>query len=89
MPALRACVPGLTAWDGEDPEGADGIEGTEDDFVAPSLAISWTTNYADVVANITSQYTITFTLRPRVTFHDGSPWNAEAARLNFNQVQRL
>jgi len=78
---------GLTAWDGEHDKGLDGIAGTHDDFVAPSLAISWTTNYdAHVAAPSTTKYEITFKLRPGVTFHDAEPWNAAAAKVNFEQI---
>jgi len=41
----------------------------------PGLAESWTTN-----ADLT---TLTLKLRQGVTFHDGSPFNAEVARQNF------
>ena len=78
---------GLTAWDGEHDKGLDGIAGNDDDFVAPSLAESWTTNYAaHVAAPSTTKYVITFNLRPGVTFHDGEPWNAAAASVNFEQI---
>lgn len=78
---------GLTAWDGEHTAGLDGVAGNEDDFVAPSLAISWTTNYAaHVAAPSTTKYEITFALRPNVTFHDGTSWNAAAAKANFDQI---
>lgn len=79
---------GLTAWDGEHTEGADGVFGTDDDFVAPSLAISWTTNLDSFVSAPTAgtPYEITFKLREGVTFHDGSPWNAAAAKANFDQI---
>ena len=78
---------GLTAWDGEHDKGQDGIAGNDDDFVAPSLAESWTTNYdAHVAAPSTTKYEITFNLRPGVTFHDGEPWNAAAAKVNFEQI---
>ena len=78
---------GLTAWDGEHTEGLDGIAGNDDDFVAASLATSWTTNYAaHVAAPSTTKYEITFTLRSGVTFHDGEPWNAAAAKVNFDQI---
>jgi len=71
---------GLTQWDGENPAGEDGIADNEDDFVSPSLATSWTTSFSGDL------YTITFTLRSGVTFHDGSPWNAAAAVTNFDQI---
>ena len=78
---------GLTAWDGEHTEGLDGIAGTDDDFVDASLATSWTTNYAaHAAAPSTTKYEITFTLRSGVTFHDGEPWNAAAAKVNFDQI---
>ena len=72
---------GLVAWDGENPAGTDGTVGTEDDYVVPSLATSWTTSIS-----ATNQYTITFKLRTGVTFHDDSPWNAAAAVANFEQI---
>ena len=30
--------------------------------------------------------TYRFKLRPGVTFHDGAPWNCDAAKLNFDHV---
>ena len=66
--------------------GADGVSGTDDDYVKSSLAYSWVTNYNAVVANPALAYTITFTLRTGVTFHDGSAWNAAAAKANFDQI---
>ena len=71
---------GLVQWDGSKPKGADGTAGNEDDFVAPSLAASWTTAFNG------DNYVITFKLRPGVSFHDGSPWNAAAAVANFEQI---
>ena len=64
---------GLVEWNGENPNGEDGIAGNEDDFVKPSLATSWT------AAMDGTQYHITFQLRKDVKFHDDSPWNAAAA----------
>ncbi|MCG8708253.1 glycosyl transferase [Brenneria sp. 4F2] len=43
----------------------------------PALALSWTTD--------ASGLNWTFTLRPGVTFHDGSPFNADAVVANFNR----
>ena len=77
---------GLTEWDGEHTEGVDGIAGTDDDFVKPSLAESWTTNYAALVAGTATRYEITFTLRSGVTFHDGAPWDAAACKTNFDHI---
>jgi len=77
---------GLVAWDGEHTAGVDGISGNDDDFVKPSLAASWVTNRAAVEAAPTTPYEITFTLRSGVTFHDGSAWNAAAAKANFDQI---
>ena len=73
---------GLTEWNGTNPNGVDGTPGNEDDFVSPSLATSWTTSKD----SSTGHYTITFTLRSGVTFHDGSAWNAAAAVKNFDQI---
>lgn len=75
---------GLTEWDGEHTEGADGVAGNDDDFVKPSLAASWTTNYDAVKAGTATRYEITFTMREGVTFHDGEPWNAAACKANFD-----
>jgi len=84
---------GLTAWDGTHTAGVDGVAGTDDDFVKPSLASAWTTNYAAVAAGTATTgctsppcYEVTFTLREGVTFHDGSAWDANACQLNFNQI---
>ena len=66
---------GLVEWDALHPNGEDGAANTEDDFVKPVLAISWVANSP---ASSTDQYTIDFTLRPDVTFHDGSAWDAAA-----------
>jgi ABC-type transport system substrate-binding protein len=30
--------------------------------------------------------TYKFFLRPRVVFHDGSPWNCQVAKLNFDHI---
>ena len=54
--------------------------------MAPSLASSWSTNYADVVADPDTKYEITFTLTSNVKFHDGTDWNADAAKVNFDQI---
>ena len=77
---------GLTEWDGEHTEGVDGIAGTDDDFVKPSLAASWTTNYDALVAGTATRYEITFTLRSGVTFHDGAAWDAAACKTNFDHI---
>ena len=63
---------GLVAWNGNDPKGLDGQTDTDDDFVEPSLAQSWSTNYDDVKADPSSKYEISFSLRSGVTFHDGA-----------------
>jgi peptide/nickel transport system substrate-binding protein len=52
-------------------------QGTEIPAVVPGLATKWT---VDATA---SHWT--FTLRPGVTFHDGTPWNADAAIFNLNR----
>jgi peptide/nickel transport system substrate-binding protein len=46
--------------------------------VVPMLATSWT------IAN--NGRTYTFRLRPNVVFHDGTPFNAEAVRYNFERM---
>ncbi len=46
--------------------------------VVPGLAESWEPN-----ADLTSW---TFKLRPGVTFHDGEPWNADAAMFNLDRI---
>jgi len=50
----------------------------KDGSLKPCLAESWT---EDPVAN-----TITFKLRQDVKFHDGTPFNAEAARWNIQEM---
>jgi ABC-type transport system substrate-binding protein len=76
---------GLVAWD-PTAAGADGILGTDDDDVIGTLATSWTTNFAAVESNPATPYEITFSLRSGVTFHDGTAWNAAAAKLNFDHI---
>lgn len=45
--------------------------------IVPALAESW-----DIAPD---GLTYTFKLRPGVTFHDGTPWNAEAAKWNLDR----
>src|SRR5579864_1149485 len=45
--------------------------------VEPDLATSWSVSPDGL--------TWTFQLRQGVTFHDGTPWNAEAAKANFDR----
>lgn len=52
----------------------------QDGVIVPALATSWTTG------PIPSGQRITFQLRQGVVFHDGSPWNCQAAKLNFDHV---
>lgn len=46
--------------------------------IVPMLALSWT------ISNNGKTYT--FRLRPNVVFHDGTPFNAEAVRYNFERM---
>ena len=46
--------------------------------IVPALAESW--NISD------DGKTYTFNLRKGVNFHDGTPWNAEAAKFNFDRL---
>jgi peptide/nickel transport system substrate-binding protein len=55
----------------------DLTQGTEIPKIVPDLALSWQPN-----ADLTSW---TFQLRPGVTFHDGTPWNADAAIYNLER----
>lgn len=50
--------------------------------ILPSLASSWTVT----TDNELGGDTYTFTLRENVQFHDGSPWNCDAAKLNFDHL---
>lgn len=49
--------------------------------LVPSLAESWTGEPEDTV--------YTFTLRSGITFHDGTPFNAEAVKINFDRWQNF
>ena len=75
---------GLVAYDGNSPNGADDEAGTMDDFIVGSLATSWVTNLVGLTQS--APFEITFTLRSGVTFHDGTPWNAAAAKANFDHI---
>lgn len=55
----------------------DLTKGNQIPKIIPDLAVSWTPN-----ADLTSW---TFKLRPGVTFHDGTPWNADAAVFNLDR----
>lgn len=46
--------------------------------IKPALAESWTISE--------DKKTYTFKLRQGVKFHDGEPWNAEAAKFNFDRI---
>lgn len=61
---------GLTRFDLSDPSKIPDV--------VPALAESWEPN-ADLSA-------WTFKLRPGVTFHDGEPWNADAAMFNLDRI---
>lgn len=52
--------------------------GVETPPLVPSLAESWEISE--------DKKTYTFTLRQGVTFHDGEPWNAEAAKFNLDRM---
>jgi peptide/nickel transport system substrate-binding protein len=52
-------------------------QGTEIPKVLPGLAEKWSVDTAGT--------TWTFDLRPDVKFHDGTPWDADAAVFNFNR----
>jgi len=55
----------------------EGLVSIENDAIAPTLAESWT------VSDDGLDYI--FTLRPNLTFHDGSPVNADAVIANFER----
>jgi peptide/nickel transport system substrate-binding protein len=55
----------------------DLTQGNQIPKIVPDLATSWEPN-----ADLTSW---TFHLRPNVTFHDGTPWNADAAIFNLQR----
>ncbi|MEM6487193.1 MAG: ABC transporter substrate-binding protein [Pseudomonadota bacterium] len=54
------------------------VTGVSTPPIVPSLAESW--EISD------DKTTYTFTLRQGVTFHDGEPWNAEAAKFNLDRM---
>ena len=62
---------GLALWDLSRDDAPSGL--------TPGLATSWRMDEAD-------RRRWVFTLRPGVRFHDGSPWNADAAIWNFDAV---
>jgi peptide/nickel transport system substrate-binding protein len=58
----------------------DKLVDTDDNLqITPMLATSWTTS-AD-------GKTVTFKLRQGVKFHDGTPFNADAVKFNFDRMQ--
>src|SRR5260221_422106 len=61
----------LSAWDHSRSDRATPL--------APGLATEWTSDPND-------RKRWTFKLRPGVTFHDGSAWNADAAMWNFDKL---
>jgi peptide/nickel transport system substrate-binding protein len=67
---------GLMLYDGL--TKMDLLQGDHTPEIKPGLAESWT------VSDDASTWT--FKLRPNVKFHDGSPWNADAAVWNFDRM---
>lgn len=57
------------------------IDPNQEETVQPALALSWESN------EDATEWT--FELRPDVTFHDGSPFNAEAVKLAVEGIQDL
>lgn len=55
------------------------VDVNQDLEIIPMLAMSWT------ITN--NGRTYTFRLRPNVVFHDGTPFNAEAVRYNFERMR--
>lgn len=66
---------GVQLWDGLTRFDLTQGEGTPK--VIPGLADSWTVS--------DDKLTWTFKLHPGVTFHDGEPWNADAAIFNYDR----
>lgn len=54
----------------------------QDGAIIPVLATDW--EFEDLIS--TGGRRFTFTLRENVKFHDGSDWNCEVAKLNFDHV---
>ena len=86
IPNLDTSLAGLQGYEGDRFVGNQIYDGlsrfsldgaTQIPAVVTSLATGWTPN-----ATATSW---TFTLRRGVTFHDGSPWNADAALFNLDR----
>jgi len=54
------------------------VNSTEDGEIHPALATDWEVSEDGTVT--------TFNLRDDVTFHDGTPFNAEAVKFNFDRI---
>src|SRR3989304_3329192 len=54
------------------------VDVNQDLEIVPMLATSWTISHGG--------RTYAFRLRPNVVFHDGTPFNAEAVRDNFERM---
>lgn len=52
----------------------------QDGEIVPALAETWVTE------TLQEGQRVTFQLRQGVQFHDGTPWNCDAAKLNFDHV---
>jgi ABC-type transport system substrate-binding protein len=52
----------------------------QDGMIEPALAETWSTESTE------EGQRVTFQLRQGVQFHDGTPWNCDAAKLNFDHV---
>lgn len=59
----------------------------EGGVLRPALATGWSVSSPSPAPSpADGRVNITFALRQGVTFHDGAPWNAEACKINFDNV---
>jgi len=74
----------LDAWRGFTEVNGPGYRNVNEQLVARSLATGEITPYLATSWTVLSPTTVQFELRKGLTFHDGSPFNAETAAISLN-----